>query len=338
MFFDARKYDFSRVGRLKFNTKLKLTTPLDEKILHPQDFYDVIKYLLQAAARTRRRRRHRSPRQPPRALGRRAAREPVPHRPGAHGARDQGEDVGLPGNGDRHAARPDQRQAGDGGDPRVLRLVAAVAVHGPDQPALGDHAQAASLGARTGRSVARARRVRGARRAPDALRPHLPDRDAGRPEHRSDLVAVVLRADQRVRLHREAVPQGEERPRDRLRAASRTPATAKFKVGEHRRTATRSRRETGTLKKKKARLEFEPYPLLPVGVGRGQVHHRAGQRRRSTRTGICIDERVNARAGRRLHPGAARRGRSTSTSPRSSSSRWRRRSSRSSRTTTPTAR
>ena len=32
-----------------------------------------------------------------------------------------------------------------------------------------------------------ARRVRGARRAPDALRPHLPDRDAGRPEHRPDL-------------------------------------------------------------------------------------------------------------------------------------------------------
>src|SRR6187397_261854 len=46
MFFNAQKYDFSRVGRLKLNTKLKLTTPLDEKILHPQDFYEVIKYLL----------------------------------------------------------------------------------------------------------------------------------------------------------------------------------------------------------------------------------------------------------------------------------------------------
>jgi len=46
MFFNSQKYDFSRVGRLKLNTKLKLQTPLDEKVLHPQDFYEVIKYLL----------------------------------------------------------------------------------------------------------------------------------------------------------------------------------------------------------------------------------------------------------------------------------------------------
>jgi DNA-directed RNA polymerase subunit beta len=46
MFFNPQKYDFSRVGRLKLNTKLKLKTPLDEKILHPQDFYEVIKYQL----------------------------------------------------------------------------------------------------------------------------------------------------------------------------------------------------------------------------------------------------------------------------------------------------
>ena len=46
MFFNRQKYDFSRVGRLKLNTKLGLETPLDEKILHPQDFYEVIDYLL----------------------------------------------------------------------------------------------------------------------------------------------------------------------------------------------------------------------------------------------------------------------------------------------------
>ena len=46
MFFNAQKYDFSRVGRLKLNTKLALDTPLDEKVLHPPDFYAVIKYLL----------------------------------------------------------------------------------------------------------------------------------------------------------------------------------------------------------------------------------------------------------------------------------------------------
>jgi len=46
MFFNAQKYDFSRVGRLKLNTKLKLNTPLDEKVLHPADFYEVIRFLL----------------------------------------------------------------------------------------------------------------------------------------------------------------------------------------------------------------------------------------------------------------------------------------------------
>jgi DNA-directed RNA polymerase subunit beta len=46
MFFNAQKYDFSRVGRLKLNTKLRLNTPLDEKVLHPADFYEVIRYLL----------------------------------------------------------------------------------------------------------------------------------------------------------------------------------------------------------------------------------------------------------------------------------------------------
>ena len=31
MFFDPRKYDFSRVGRLKFNIKLDLSTPLERR-------------------------------------------------------------------------------------------------------------------------------------------------------------------------------------------------------------------------------------------------------------------------------------------------------------------
>ena len=58
-----------------------------------------------------------------------------------------------------------------------------------------------------GRPVARARRVRRSRRAPQPLRPHLPHRDAGRPEHRPDRLAGHLRPDQRIRLHRDAVPQ-----------------------------------------------------------------------------------------------------------------------------------
>src|SRR5690606_8292211 len=49
MFFDARKYDFSRVGRMKFNIKLygaEDQTPLDRRTLDAQDFYDTIGYLL----------------------------------------------------------------------------------------------------------------------------------------------------------------------------------------------------------------------------------------------------------------------------------------------------
>jgi DNA-directed RNA polymerase subunit beta len=46
MFFDAQRYDLSRVGRLKFNTKLALETSLDERLLRPVDFFAVLDYLM----------------------------------------------------------------------------------------------------------------------------------------------------------------------------------------------------------------------------------------------------------------------------------------------------
>ncbi len=46
MFFDARKYDFSRVGRFKFNIRTGLSTSLDLKTLTSEDFYVVIDHLL----------------------------------------------------------------------------------------------------------------------------------------------------------------------------------------------------------------------------------------------------------------------------------------------------
>src|SRR4029078_9118640 len=49
MFFDARKYDFSRVGRMKFNIKLYDRadyTPLDRRPLDQEDFRATIRYLL----------------------------------------------------------------------------------------------------------------------------------------------------------------------------------------------------------------------------------------------------------------------------------------------------
>jgi hypothetical protein len=205
----SERYDLSAVGRVKMNMRLELDAPTPSARCArktsspcPQDAVD--------CATARANRRHRQPRQPPRAFGRRADGKPVSHRPAAHGARDQGAHV-VGRYRHRHAARPDQRQAGGRRRARVLRFLAALAVHGPDQPALGNHPQASSLGARPGRSDARARRLRSARRAPDALRPHLPDRNAGRPEHRSDQLAGDLRPRQQVRLHRKPVPQGRRR-------------------------------------------------------------------------------------------------------------------------------
>ncbi|HYI94862.1 MAG TPA: DNA-directed RNA polymerase subunit beta [Bryobacteraceae bacterium] len=49
MFFDPRKYDFSRVGRMKFNIKLHDSadaTSLDKRVLDQQDFINTIQYLL----------------------------------------------------------------------------------------------------------------------------------------------------------------------------------------------------------------------------------------------------------------------------------------------------
>ena len=63
----------------------------------------------------------------------------------------------------------------------------------------------------------------------------LPDRDAGRSEHRSDRVALDLRARQRLRLRRDAVPRGARRPGHRTRSSTSRRST---------RRSTSSRRRT----------------------------------------------------------------------------------------------
>ena len=154
MFFDAKRYDFSRVGRFKFNIKLDTDVPVD-----PED--PVGRRLLQgdqlpptAAQGHRPGRRHRQPWQPPGACRGRAAREPVPHRLGANGAGDQREDVGPSGHRLGDAPRPDQLKACHRGDQGVFRLVPALAVHGPDEPAFRGDPQASPLGPGSGWSVA----------------------------------------------------------------------------------------------------------------------------------------------------------------------------------------
>ena len=150
--------------------------------------------------------------QPPRAQRGRAAREPVPHRPRPHGARDQGKDERLPGDGHGHAPRPHQRQAGHGLHPRVLRVAAS---------------SASSWTRRTrSREITHKRRLSAL--GPGGLsreRAGFEVRDV-HPTHYGRICPIetpegpniglisslsLLRPHQRVRLHREPVPQGEER-------------------------------------------------------------------------------------------------------------------------------
>ena len=71
-----------------------------------------------------------------------------------------------------------------------------------------------------GWSVPRAGRLRGPRRAPQPLRPDVPDRDAGRPQHRPDRLAGDVRPGQPVRLRRDAVPQGRRAARSPTRSTT----------------------------------------------------------------------------------------------------------------------
>ncbi len=179
LFFNPQRYDLAKVGRYKLNKKLELNLPVDEPTLTAEDIRASVRYLVKLWEGAdgfqvddidhfgNRRIR----------IGGRAHPEPVPHRPGPHGAcRARAHDHA--GRGRDHAAVADQHPADRRLHQGVLRFEPAVAVHGPDQPGRRPHPQAPPLGAGPRRPVPRARGLRGPRRAPQPLRPHVPDRDA----------------------------------------------------------------------------------------------------------------------------------------------------------------
>ena len=139
-----------------------------------------------------------------------------------------------------------------------------------------------------GRPVARARRLRRARRAPQPLRPHLPHRDAGRPEHRPHRLAGHLRPDQRVRLHRDALPQGQaqRRPGTTRRSSARSPdADVATKAGEVvlKKGERFTKEAVAELKKQKAsglphQAARDRRDRVPRRLRRGGALRRAGQR------------------------------------------------------------
>ena len=159
-------------------------------------------------------RRVRALRQPAPAHGRRADPGGVPDRAipdGAGGARAS-HHRGLRRD---HPADDHQHPPGGGRAEGVLRLIAALPVHGPDQLAGRPHAPPPPLGARRRRADPGARPDRGPRRAPDPLRPDVPDRDPGGAEHRADRIALLLCADLRARFRHDPVPDRQGRGRHR---------------------------------------------------------------------------------------------------------------------------
>ncbi len=87
----------------------------------------------------------------------------------------------------------------------------------------GTHPPPAPVGAGSRWADARARADRGARRAPDPLRAHVPDRDARGSEHRADRLAELVRRGLRVRVRDDSVPRRQGRRGDRARSCAWTP-------------------------------------------------------------------------------------------------------------------
>ena len=211
LFFDPKRYDLTKVGRYKLNQRLEVDVPDGTRVLTTQDILSLVRRLVQL----------------PTTLGVpedskdyaadaiTLSREPL------RGELDEYEDFGnrrlrTVGELIQEAFRVGlyrmervvrERMTTEdvdtitpqtiinirpvvAGAEGVLRLLAAVAVHGPDELARRAHAPAAPVGARRRRPHARARADRGARRPSDPLRADVPDRDAGRPEHRPDRLAA----------------------------------------------------------------------------------------------------------------------------------------------------
>ena len=140
LFFNPKRYDLGRVGRYKINQRLGLKTDPNHTVLTEDDFVAIIRYLIDLADG----RGHtddidhlgnRRIRSVGELIANQFSRGPV-----AHGAAGQGAHEHQLRSGEDLARRPGQRPHRVGGDPGVLRVVAAVAVHGPDQPAGRAHA------------------------------------------------------------------------------------------------------------------------------------------------------------------------------------------------------
>ncbi len=213
LFYSADTYDLSRVGRMKFNARVGRDTPEGAMTLSNEDILDVVKILVEL-------RNGRGEVDDIDHLGNRRVRcvgELAENQYRSGLARIEKAVKERLGQAETEALMPHDLINSKPISAALKEFFGASQLSqfmDQTNPLSRDHAQAARLGPRPGRPDARARRLRSPRRAPDALRPGLPDRDAGRPEHRPDQLARAVRAAQRVRLPRDAVPPGRRRQGD----------------------------------------------------------------------------------------------------------------------------
>ena len=210
LFFDADRYDLSAVGRVKMNMRLELDCPDNVRILRKEDILAVIKTLAEL-------RDGKGEIDDIDHLGNRRVRSvgelmENQYRLGlvrmerAIKERMSSIDIDTVMPHDLINAKPVAAAVREFfGSSQLSQFM--------DQtnPLVRDHPQAAAVRAGSRRPDARAGGLRGARRASHPLWPHLSDRDAGRPEHRTDQFARHLCAGEQIRLHRDALPQGRAR-------------------------------------------------------------------------------------------------------------------------------
>ena len=205
--FDRRRYDLERVGRYKLNQRLGLSTPV--RTITKADMVKLVEHMIKINNGL-------------------AQGDDIDHL-GNRRVKTVGEliqnklRIGLRRMERVVKERMSIREAGAMTPIALVNIrpvVAAIreffgssqslAIHGSNQSAGGIASQAHAVGPRPRRSAPRARGLRRARRAPFALWPHLPDRDAGRPEHRLDRPFGDLWPREHLWLYRDAVsPRGE---------------------------------------------------------------------------------------------------------------------------------
>ena len=244
LFFDPKRYDLTRVGRYKLNSRLHIDEPLDTRTLTPRDMIELIKELIALPRElgipesgTYESEDGEDPIKDFAAEALSLPREPVADRLdeyehfGNRRLRTVGEliqeafRIGLYRMERVVRERLTTEDADTITPQTIINIRPVVAAQkeffGSSQlsqfmsqtnslDGLTHRRRLSALGA--GGLTARARTHRGARRAPHPLRPHVPDRDAGGAEHRPDRLAVELRRGLRVRLRDDALPRREGRP------------------------------------------------------------------------------------------------------------------------------